>query len=157
MATVKKKVTEDQEKKLNEIVENKPTEVKVRNRTFNVRWLRNATIRKLTDIMLAEGDESKVSCKCAAAIALNECFKIKFFWWFLWRWFYYVKQYYDAELFPLIETAKKKLPVGDYYTNTILLIGMKDTMMNMTRKEAKVILQELSSEQHTQSPKTVRG
>lgn len=157
MATIRKQVTEEQEGKLNDIVKNSVDEVTVRGRKYKVRWLHNGTIRKLTDIMLAEGDESKVSCKCAAAIALNGCFRIKLLWWAVWRWFYYVREYYDAELFELIETAKKKVPAEQYYMNTILLIGMRDTMMNMTRKETKAILQGLSSERHTQSGKTDLG
>lgn len=157
MARIKEQVTEEQERRLNDIAKNSVSRVEVRGKKFNVRWLHNATIRKLTDIMLAEGDESKVSCKCAAAIALNGWFKIKFVWWLVWRWFYYVREYYDEELYPLIEEGKKKLPAEQYYVNTILLIGMRDTMMNLTRKETKAILQGLSSERHTQQEKTGLG
>mgnify|MGYP000113932552 FL=1 len=48
-----------------------------------------------------------MNSKCAAAIVLNGYWKILFFYWFLWRWFFYVMQYSDEELLPLIETGKK--------------------------------------------------
>lgn len=82
-------------------------------------------------------------------MVLNGYFKIKFFYWFLWRWFYYVKQYLEIELHPLIDEGKKKVRAEDYYINTIFLIGMKDTMIAMTREEAERFRQELSSGQRT--------
>ena len=53
-------------------------------------------------------------------------------------------------LHPLIDEGKKKVRAEDYYLNTILLIGMKDTMIAMTRAEAERIRQELSTGQPTQ-------
>ena len=150
MARVTRQPNEQEQKELNNVVENVATKVKVRNRTFKLRYLHSATIRKVTDIMLADGDDSKVSSKCAAAMVLNGFFKIHLFYWFLWRWFYYVKQYLEFELRPLIEEGKKKDPAEDYYINTIFLIGMKDTMIAMTREEADHFRQELSSVQRTQ-------
>ncbi|WP_052340671.1 hypothetical protein [Bacteroides sp. 14(A)] len=84
--------TTEQEKALNSIVENKKDIVKIRGRKFSISWMRNRTRRKVTDIFLEEKEEDKVSAKCAAALVLNGYFKIKFFYWLLWRWFYYVKQ-----------------------------------------------------------------
>lgn len=151
---IEKEPKEELEKELSDVVKNAVTEVKVRNRTFKVSYLRHKTLRKMTEVMLADGDESQISCKCAALIVLNGMFRITFFYWFLWRWFYYVKQYYDAELIPLITEGKKKVPADEYYLSTILLIEMRDTMMSMTREEARHIRQELFSERHTQSAKT---
>lgn len=150
MARVKRQPTEEEQQLLNAIVENEKTNVKVRNTTYSLEFMRNITIRKITDVMLAEKDDSKVSSKCAALMILNGYFKIKLFYWFLWRWFYYVKQYLECELRPLIEEGKKKVRAEDYYLNTILLIGMKDTMIAMTRAEAERIRQELSTGQPTQ-------
>lgn len=147
---IKTRPSTEDEKELNDVAENTATEVKVRNRTYKVRYLRNKTLRKMTEVMLADGDDSKVSSKCAALIVLNGMFRITFFYWLLWRWFYYVKQYYDYELQPLINEGKKKVPVEAYYINTMLLIGMKDTVMAMTRKEAEHFRQELSSAPPTQ-------
>ena len=61
-------------------------------------------------------------------------------WWALWRWYFYVRQYSEAELLPLIELSKKKVPLETYLTATIYLTAMKDTVMQMTRKEAETIL-----------------
>lgn len=149
MARVKRQPTIEEERVLNSIVEDEVSEVVVRNTTYRLKYMRNATIRKITDVMLKDGDDSKVSSKCAALMVLNGFFKIKLFYWFLWRWFYYVKQYLEIELHPLIDEGKKKVRAEDYYINTIFLIGMKDTMIAMTREEAERFRQELSSGQRT--------
>lgn len=149
MARVKRQPTIEEERLLNSVVEDEVSRVDVRGTTYKLKYMRNATIRKITDVMLKDGDDSKVSSKCAALMVLNGYFKIKFFYWFLWRWFYYVKQYLEIELHPLIDEGKKKVRAEDYYINTIFLIGMKDTMIAMTREEAERFRQELSSGQRT--------
>lgn len=153
----KKKVVEEatieQEKTLNSIVENKKDIVEIRGTKFSIGWMRNRTRRKVTDIFLEEKDEDKVSSKCAAAFVLNGYFKIKFFYWFLWRWFYYVKQYSDKELMPLVELCKKKAQPGDYFLITIYLTEMRDTIKSMTREEVSRIRQESFMAQRGQSGK----
>ncbi len=149
MARVKRQPTIEEERLLNSVVEDEVSRVDVRGTTYKLKYMRNATIRKITNVMLEDGDDSKVSSKCAALMVLNGYFKIKFFYWFLWRWFYYVKQYLEIELHPLIDEGKKKVRAEDYYINTIFLIGMKDTMIAMTREEAERFRQELSSGQRT--------
>lgn len=106
------KATIEQEQLLNSVVEDKKDIVEIRGRKFRIGWLRNRARRKLTDIVLNEKDDSKVSSKCSAALVLNGYFKIKFFYWFLWRWFYYVMQYSDKELLPLVELCKKSTSGG---------------------------------------------
>ena len=149
MARVKRQPIIEEERLLNSVVEDEVSRVDVRGTTYKLKYMRNATIRKITDVMLKDGDDSKVSSKCAALMVLNGYFKIKFFYWFLWRWFYYVKQYLEIELHPLIDEGKKKVRAEDYYINTIFLIGMKDTMIAMTREEAERFRQELSTAQRT--------
>lgn len=100
--------TEKEEALLDSIVENSKDTVEIRGRKWHVAWMRNGTKRKVTHIMLTEKEDDKVNSKCAAAIVLNGYWKILFFYWFLWRWFFYVMQYSDEELLPLIETGKKK-------------------------------------------------
>lgn len=150
MARPKRQVNEEEQKVLDSVVENTPTEVELRGKKIKIYWLRRETMRKMSHIMLSDGDESKISCKCAALILLNSYWKIKLFHWALWRWMYYVNQYYDKELEPIINEGKKKVPLEGYLTTTILLTGMKDTMMTMTRKEVERIRQELSSVQQPQ-------
>ena len=99
--------TEKEEALLDSIVENSKDTVEIRGRKWHVAWMRNGTKRKVTHIMLTEKEDDKVNSKCAAAIVLNGYWKILFFYWFLWRWFFYVMQYSDEELLPLIETGKK--------------------------------------------------
>lgn len=138
----------DAERELNSILEDSADEVEVRGTRYKIKWMRNRTKRKITDIMLSAGDDDKVNSKCAAAIVLNGYFKITFLWWILWRWFYYVRQYSDAELIPLINLGKKKAQVEAYFAATMLLTEMRDTVMMMTREEVNRIRQESFGAQH---------
>lgn len=138
----KKRITEptgDDEKLLSDIVEDSVDYVTVRGRRWAVRWVRNRARRKLTDILLKEKEEDKVVCKCAAALRLNGYFKITFLYWWVWRWYYYVRQYGEGELLPFISMCKKKVPAEEYLIAIMLLTGMKDTVMNLTRAEAERI------------------
>ena len=146
MARKIKEPTREDEILLDSIVENSTDYVEVRGRKWGVKWVRNRAKRKVTDIMLNEEDEDKVVYKCVAALRINGFFKITFFYWFLWRWYYYVRQYSEGELLPFIEMCKKKVPVEGYLIATMFLTGIKDTAMNMTREEANRILHERSGE-----------
>ena len=141
----KKNITQpskQDEKELNSIIKNQYDTMKLRGKDVKIYWLGYFAIRKMTDVMINEKeDEQSVLCKCVAAIKLNGYWKIKFLWWFVWRWYFYVKQYTEQELLPIVECAKKKVPLEPYLTATILLTAMKDTAMQMTRKEAENILQ----------------
>lgn len=129
------------------IVHNSIDIVYLRNRKVKMKWLYGGVRDLLSKVLLEEKDESKVGAKCAALIVLNGLWSIKFFYWFLWRWFYYVKQYTEEEYLPLMSMCKKKVGAENYYLLTTLLIGMKDTMMAMTRKETERFLQEQKSGQ----------
>lgn len=124
------------------VVENKADEVMLRNRKIKMKFIRAGVRSKLTDIYLNESDESKVGAKCAAIVVLNGFWAIKLFYWFLWRWFFYIKQYTDEEYIPLMSMCKKKVGVENYFLLTTLLTGMKDTLMTMTRKETEQFLRE---------------
>ena len=140
--------TSEDERLLNSVVEDSVDYVMVRGGKWGVKWVRNRAKRKVTDIMLTEKDEDKVVYKCTAALRLNGYFKILFFYWFLWRWYYYVMQYREGELIPFISMCKKKIPVEDYLIATMLLTGIKDSAMNMTREEVGRILRARSTDQH---------
>ena len=79
--------------------------------------MKPGTMRKLTHIMLAKDNDAKVSCMSAALIILNDFWKIKFLYPILWRWFFYIKQYTDDELFPIIAAGKKKVPAKNFFMN----------------------------------------
>ena len=131
--------TPEDERLLNDVLEDSVDYVEVRGKKYGISWLKRGTIRKFTSTMQKSGNDDKISCQCAAAIILNGYWKIKFFYPFLWRWFFYIKQYGDHELMKVIAVGKKKIPVEDYLTATIYLTAMKDTMMTMTEEEAEHI------------------
>lgn len=139
--------TLDEQKKLNDLLEQKCTYKTVRGKEWKSAPLKNGTLRKMSDIMLNEEEEDKVNSKCCAAFLLNGYWSIKFFYWIVWRWIYYIKQYTNAELLPYIEECKKKMGVEEYFLSTILLIGMNDTTKSMTRKEVQAIQAEQLSAQ----------
>lgn len=136
--------THEDEVALSDLMDNKPSFVEVRGKKWKCEYLYPGTERKVTSIMLDESsDEDKVTCKCAAVLRLNGLWKIKFFYPILWRWFYYIKQYTDADLLPFITECKKKVIVQEYLLNIMSLTAMKDTMMTKTRKEVAHIQAEL--------------
>ena len=101
----------------------------------------------------SEMDESKVNCKVAALFRLNGFFMIHLFYWLVWRWMYYVKEYRNEELLPYLAECKKKVGLESYIYTTILVTGMKDTVMSMTREEVEHIQAELAMGQHGVSAK----
>lgn len=124
---------------LNEIYEAKPEEVQFCGKTVKVGWIKNGTQRKFSDIMATEKDPHKTNCKLAAVILLNNVWKIRFCYWLLWRWYFYVKDIDVAEVLRLLDVAKKKVPQGAYLLATMYSTEMTDLMMTMTKKEVRLI------------------
>ena len=157
---VKQPTTEEQ-RMLKEVTSEEVSYVNVRGKRWKVGWIKNGTLDHVSRILLERnakvsgnenetdaytkeyekdpvrvgGRENKVACKCAALLKLNGYWSIKFLYWILWRWYYYVKQYSDTELFEFVEECKKKLPVMDYLMCTTLLTAMMDTKKQMNRAE----------------------
>ena len=129
--------------KLNDVLEDSNDIVKVKDKKFKIGWIKKGVIRKITSTILTCKNEDELTSRCASLIILNSYWKIKLFHWIYWRYLW--RNYSDEELFPITEIAKKKvdLQTQAYLTNTIYLIGMTDTIMTMTRKEAERTLQEL--------------
>ena len=140
MATVKQPSKEAPDE-LNAIIENLPDYAKIRNKTYKIKWLHAGTVRKINQIILEEGNDAVANYQTAACIILNGFLKIKLFYPFLWRWFYYVKQYSEADLTEVLAIGKKKIPRQSYFVNTILMTDMMDTMMMMNKKEVSSIRQ----------------
>lgn len=150
----------DDERELEGIVDNDREYVLVRDRRIGLHNLNPWGLHKVSRIMLKEGgDELAIGCKCLAAARLNGYFKIKFFWWVLWRWYAYWRQYTDIELAEALNLIKKKVDVASvvYCVNTTLMIGMRETIMKMNRAEAKATLQELSGGKVGKSAKNGLG
>lgn len=139
-------------------VENETEYVVIRDTRIGLRDLCGWARHKITKILLAEGvDEFAIGCKCLAAARLNGYFSIKLLWWILWRWYYFVRRYTDSELTDAIVLIKKKVASGSYFFNTTLLIGMRETMMSMSREEVAASLRERSTVSHGKSAKSDRG
>lgn len=127
------------EHELDAVLDKTPTEVNVRGKVWRCYYLRKWTLRKMTHVVLTETDEDKVTIKCTALFRLNNFFLINLCYWFLWRYYYYVKEYTESELSAFLQECKKKVDVEGYLLNTILLIGMKDTEMMKAREEVERI------------------
>ena len=134
------------------------------NKKYKLRWLKNGQIDKLSRLLIRKADtddqdgkkdsaldsvieDSKLACKAAAIIILDGYWKLKFRYWYLWRWFYYIRQYDNIQLQGLLEEGKKKIPLVQFLATTMLLTGAKATLMNMRTEEAEHTLQELASVQ----------
>ncbi len=135
---------------------------------YKVRWLKNAQLEKLTrlllhkktideqtttgsDVMDAILEDNKLACKAAAIIILDGFWKMKFRYWLLWRWFYYVRQYDNIQLHEILEVGKKKVPLNQFYATIMSLTEAKDTLMRMRAKEVETTLHGLNMAAHSQT------
>ena len=89
--------------------------------------------------------------KITALFVLNGFWKIKLFYWLLWRWYSYIKEYSQEQLLPVIMEAKKKIPLYQYWMNMVLTLDMRDDWMTMTKKEAEQYQAELISAEKQRS------
>lgn len=142
----------EDEKLLNDVMEDSIDEVAIKgtDKKYKIGWLKKGTMRKITSVALEDNKDDMLSAKTAALIVLNNYWKIKFFYPILWRWFFYIKEYTDDQLSEILSVGKKKVPYIAFLTNTILVTGMKDTIMTMTKKEAERIRQGLHTEKQEQ-------
>lgn len=135
---------------------------------YKIRWLKNGQLVKLGRLLLHNKSEigdkttgnaaldeiiedSKLACKAAAIYTLDGYWKIKFRYWFRWRWFYYVRQYDNIQLADLLETGKKKVPLIQFYKTITLMTEAKGMLMNMRVQEAEAILLGHNTAQRTQT------
>lgn len=128
---------EELQRLLDDVLSAEPERVVFMGRKRSIGWLKKGTIRKFTHVAVRERDEWKRAVKACAAVLLNNAFKIKLWWWAYWRWLYYVKDPDAVEVLRVVDAAKKKIPQLPYSLATILLTGMSDLMMAMTKKEAR--------------------
>ncbi|MCM1295394.1 MAG: hypothetical protein NC311_07605 [Muribaculaceae bacterium] len=147
----------DDERQLLGIIDNEATEIPLGKRVIRMRMLTGHAQHRITQVLLGKGREDMVSCKCVAAARLNGYFKIKFLWWLVWRWYFYIRQYSEADLAPAVAEIKKKVPLTDYLANTTYLIAIRETMMQMNREEVSRSLQELSGGNAGKSARNASG
>ena len=141
---------------------------------YRIRWLKNGQIDRLSRLLIRKGDtddedgskdspldaiinDSKLACKAAAIYILDGYWKLKFRYWYLWRWFYYIRQYDNVQLQELLEEGKKKVPLTPFLLTTMSLTGAKVTLMSMRMEEAERTLQELASAQRQETEKPDSG
>ena len=140
------------------------------NKKYKLRWLKNGQVDKLSRLLIRKGDtddkdgqrdnaleavldDSKLACKAAAIYILDGYWKLKFRYWFLWRWFYYIRQYDNVQLQDILDEGKKKVPLTQFCVTTMSLTGARATLMNMRTEEAERILQELATAQQEEMEK----
>lgn len=159
------KPDKDDRKELNDIRNNKVTEVMLRDKKVGIGWIKPDVTWKLTDLISEQVDEEhtdmrmrgQIPHKFAALAILNSYIKIKLFYPILWRWFYYVKAYTYEELIPVITTAKKKVQVGEYWMLMALSVEMMTTWKTLTKKEQEEYRRELMTAGSQLSEKNTDG
>lgn len=163
----------EQQREYVSLRDNSATVVHIRKKKYRLKWAKNGQINKLSKLLLVgtTKDEaptteeifkdieqsSKLSCKAAAVYILDGYWRLKFKYWFLWRWFYYVRQYDDEDLREVLEVGKKKVPLQQFCVTIMSLTEAKDTLMMMRTREAERILRELSTAQPSQEQKSGSG
>lgn len=152
-----KQPTSEEQKSLDDVLENSIDYVNLRGKSIGIKWLHRGTIRRITHVFHSCNKEDEVTARCASLIILNNWWKIKLFHWICWRIMW--RKYTDAELTDIVVTGKKKVESQklEYLNATMFLTGMRDTIMTMTRKEAEHILQELRQEQPSPTEKSIRN
>lgn len=141
---------------------------------YKIRWAKKGQIDKLSRLLLRKGktdnvdgerdnaldailDDTKLSCKAAAIYILDGYWKLKFRYWYLWRWFYYIRQYDDLQLQPILDEGKKKVPLPQFLIATMSLTEARATLMNLRTEEAERILRALASEKQEEMEKQDNG
>lgn len=139
---------------------------------YKIRWLKNHQCDKLSRLLLHKKsvglssgldvlgevlEDSKLACKAAAVITLPGFWRIHLLYWFRWRWFFYIRQYDNIQLDPLLEMGKKKIPLIQFYRTIISLTEAKDSLMRMRAKEVDSTLRGLSMAQHSQTENSGNG
>ena len=128
---------------------------------YKIRWLKNGQLEKLSRLLLHKKtidettttgsevmdailEDNKLACKAAAIIILDGYWKRKFRYWWLWRWFYYIRQYDNIQLHEILEVGKKKVPLNQFYATIMSLTEAKDSLMRMRAKEVETTLRGLN-------------
>ena len=93
------------------------------------------------DPLAAINSDSKLACKVAAAVVLHGFFTMKMKWWYLWRWFYYVRQYDVEQLNELLSEGIAALPYQETLETYSLLLATREKLMHMTVREAQKLFE----------------
>lgn len=132
---------------LDDILNENPTEYTFRGKKRKLGWLHKGTTRMFTHIELKEKNEWKKRIKQCAVVQLNNVWKIRFFYWLLWRYYYYIIDLDVWEVLGVLNVAKKKIQSAAFQLTTILATAMTDAMMTMTKAEAERFQAEQAGEE----------
>ena len=102
---------------LDDILNETPTEYTFRGKKRMLGWLHKGTTRKFTHIELKEKNEWKKRIKQCAVVQLNNVWKIRFFYWLLWRYYYYIIDLDVWEVLGVLNVAKKKNTISSISTH----------------------------------------
>lgn len=137
----------DIQKLLDSILHDEPTEFVFRGKKRKIGWLHKGTMSKCSHIVMKEDNEWKRNVKVCVCILLNNVWKIRFMYWFYWRWLYYIKDVGADEVLAVLDASKKKIPSNAFSLTTILATEMTEVMMTMTKSEVKASQAEQRGEQ----------
>ncbi len=162
------------------IIADTPTEVAIprTKKKYKIFWLTNGQLEKLAMLLVrkkkvdnndnpdpesdpfsAVADDLKLSSKAAAIYTLHGYWNLKLNFWWKWRWFYYVRQYDNIQLMPLLIEGKKKVPLEQYLWTITFLTGARGTLlqMRMEEAEAELIRREQDSAARSQTENKLNG
>ena len=94
--------------------------------------------------------------RVAAIFVLNGFWSLKLFYGLLWRWYAFLRQYTQEQLWPIISAGKKKIPLYSYWMNMVLTLDMRNDWMTMTEKEAESYQAELILAEKRRSSKNTQ-
>ena len=149
--------TKEDKEALLSIQQNEADIVQLRGHNIKVRWLHPSVMDWISALLVHKADKKNLMARCAALVRLNGFFKAHLFYWFVWRWYYYIRQYNSLELTPLFEVAVKKKVQEEkmaYLNAMTFLLALDTTEKQMTKEEAEHILQELRLAKDGKSPKS---
>ncbi len=127
------------------------------NKSYKVRnTMTNAQLEKLVKLLAKAGDgnaeafdavttDLKLACKAAAIYTLPGLIRLRLLYWFRWRWFYYIRQYDNIQLQPILSAGHGSTPYADFLQTWSVLSAQKVTLMNMRGEEAEKTLQRIAA------------
>lgn len=101
--------------------------------------------------------EPYFAIKEAVLFTLNSYWRIRLFYGLKWRIWAYFRQYTEAQMMPIIQEGKKKLPLTAHWTNMAFSVDMRTDWMKMTTKEAEQYRAELLSVASQHSSRSTRS
>lgn len=119
-------------------------------KVYRVRQLKPNQMEDIAKLLVADNVElaeavcrdKKLACKAAAIYLLPNFWWRKMTYWLRWRWFYYIRQYDDVQVQPILSAGNESTPYLDFLNCMTLLNYEKEAMMRMTKSEAEKFIKE---------------